>query len=192
MTTTIEKPQVLNLEDFLAQPETKPASEYFNGKVTQKPMPKGKHSVLQVELASAINQQAKPNKLAYALTELRCTFAGRSLVPDIAVIRWENLPRDEDGEISDRFNRHPDWVIEILSQDQPMTLVMEKILFCLQHGTELGWLIDPQTKSITLFQSNSLPKIYLAANSDMEPLTMLAGLDEYHLSVQDIFTWLKV
>jgi len=192
MTTTIEKPQVLSLEDFLTQPETKPASEYFNGKITQKPMPKGKHSVLQVELASAINQQAKPNKLAYALTELRCTFAGRSIVPDIAVIRWENLPRDEDGEISDRFNRHPDWVIKILSQDQPMTLVMEKILFCLQNGTELGWLIDPQTKSITIFQPSSLPKIYLAANSEMEPLIMLEGLDEYHLSVQDIFTWLKV
>ena len=73
-----------------------------------------------------------------------------------------------------------------------MTLVMEKILFCLQHGTELGWLIDPQTKSITIFQPSSLPKIYLAANSEMEPLTMLAGLDEYNLSVQDIFTWLKV
>lgn len=99
MTTTREKPQVLSLENFLTQPETKPASEYFNGNVTQKPMPKGKHSVLQFELASAVNQQAKLNKLAYALTELKCTFAGRSIVLDIAVIRWRNLPRDEDGEM---------------------------------------------------------------------------------------------
>lgn len=191
MIATVEKRQVLSLEEFLAMPETKPASEYFNGQVTQKPMPKGKHSILQVELASAINQQTKPNKLALALTELRCTFAGRSIVPDIAVIRWENLPRDEDGEIADRFERHPDWIIEILSPDQPMTLVMEKILFCLQHGTELGWLIDPQTKSITVFQSG-LPKIYRVANGDMEPLPMLTGLESWKLSVNDIFGWLKV
>ena len=191
MIATVEKRQLLSLEEFLVMPETKPASEYFNGEVTQKPMPKGKHSILQVELASAINQQAKPNKLALALTELRCTFAGGSIVPDIAVIRWENLPRDEDGEIADRFNRHPDWVIEILSPEQPMTLVMEKILFCLQNGTELGWLIDPQTKSITVFQSG-LPKIYRVANCDMEPLPMLTGLEEWKLSVNDIFGWLKV
>lgn len=191
MIATVEKRQVLSLEEFLALPETQPASEYFNGEVTQKPMPIGKHSILQVELASAINQQAKPNKLALALTELRCTFAGRSIVPDIAVIRWENLPRDEDGEIADRFDRHPDWIVEILSPEQPMTLVMEKILFCLQHGTELGWLIDPQTKSITVFQSG-LPKIYRVANGDMEPLPMLTGLEEWNLSVNDIFGWLKV
>ena len=191
MIATGEKRQLLSLEEFLARPETKPASEYFNGEVTQKPMPKGKHSRLQSRLAREIDQFAEEAKIALALTELRCTFAGRSIVPDIAVIRWENLPRDEDGEIADRFERHPDWIVEILSPDQSTTLVMEKILFCLQHGTELGWLIDPQTKSITVFQSG-LPKIYRVANGDMEPLPMLTGLEEWKLSVQDIFGWLKV
>lgn len=47
----------------------------FNGQIYQKPMPQGKHSTLQIELASAINQVAKPKKLAYAFTELRCTFS---------------------------------------------------------------------------------------------------------------------
>ncbi|MBP0029255.1 Uma2 family endonuclease [Roseofilum sp. Guam] len=191
MVTTVEKRKVISLEEFLAQPETKPASEYFNGEVSQKTMPQGKHSILQVELASTINQQAKPNKLAYALTELRCTFAGRSIVPDIAVIRWENLPRDEDGEMANHFDLHPDWIVEILSPDQPMALVMEKILFCLQNGTELGWLIDPKTQSITVFQSG-LPKIYRVAHGDTEPLPMLTGLEEWTLSVNDIFSWLKV
>jgi len=49
-------------------------------------MPQGKHSTIQIELASAINQVGKPQKLAYALTELRCTFGGGSIVPDIAVL----------------------------------------------------------------------------------------------------------
>jgi hypothetical protein len=35
----------LTLEDFLALPETKPASEFIDGKIIQKPMPQGKHSV---------------------------------------------------------------------------------------------------------------------------------------------------
>lgn len=36
--------------------ETKPASEYIDGRIYQKPMPEGKHSTIQTELASAINQ----------------------------------------------------------------------------------------------------------------------------------------
>jgi Uma2 family endonuclease len=40
MTSTASKP--LTLEEFLKLPETKPASEYIDGEIIQKPMPKGK------------------------------------------------------------------------------------------------------------------------------------------------------
>lgn len=39
--------QNLSLDEFLVLPETTPASEYIDGKIYQKPMPKGKHSLLQ-------------------------------------------------------------------------------------------------------------------------------------------------
>ncbi|HEY9703113.1 MAG TPA: Uma2 family endonuclease, partial [Allocoleopsis sp.] len=152
---------------------------------------KGKHSTLQFELASAINQQTKPQKLAYSLPELRCTFANRSIVPDIAVIRWQNLPIDPDGEISDQFNRYPDWIIEIMSPEQSVTLVMEKIIFCLKQGTELGWLIDPSAKSVTVFHQNQLPKVHLVNEGNNEPLAVISGLENWHISAGDIFNWLK-
>ena len=37
----------MTLEEFLKLPETKPASEYIEGEIIQKPMPKTKHSCLQ-------------------------------------------------------------------------------------------------------------------------------------------------
>ncbi|MEO0885680.1 MAG: Uma2 family endonuclease, partial [Cyanobacteria bacterium J06648_10] len=61
----------ISLKEFLALPETKPASEYIDGKVTQKPMPQGEHSSIQVELASAINSSLKKQRIAAAYTELR-------------------------------------------------------------------------------------------------------------------------
>ncbi|MEA5471725.1 Uma2 family endonuclease [Spirulina sp. 06S082] len=45
----------LFLEQFLTLPETKPASEYIEGEIVQKPMPKGKHSRLQLKLCNCIN-----------------------------------------------------------------------------------------------------------------------------------------
>jgi Uma2 family endonuclease len=73
--------KTLTLEEFLKLPETKPASEYINGKVVQKPMPQGKHSKIRGELVSAINAVAKTQRIAKAFPELRCTFGGRSIVP---------------------------------------------------------------------------------------------------------------
>ena len=115
MVNTLTIPETLSLETFLALPETKPAQEYFNSHIYQKPMPQGKHSKLQITLASQINQQAESKRIAYAFTELRCTFAGRSLVPDITVFEWDHIPLDENGEILNKITIAPDWIIEISS-----------------------------------------------------------------------------
>ena len=112
-------------------------------------------------------------------------------MPDIAVIRWENLHKDEDGEIADQFNRCPDWIIEIMSPEQSVTLVMEKIIFCLEQGTELGWLIDPAAKSVTVFQTG-LPKVHLAEKEDLELLTVIKELEAWQITSLDIFAWLKI
>ena len=88
MVFSIESESKLSLEDFLRLPETKPASEYINNSIYQKPMPQGEHSRIQTRLSAAINQAGESQKLALALTELRCTFSGSSIVPDIAVFEW--------------------------------------------------------------------------------------------------------
>jgi Uma2 family endonuclease len=76
MVQTQSKP--LTLDEFLQQPETKPASEYINGQIIQKPMPEGEHSAIQTELPPTINVILKPQRIARAFTELRCTFGNRS------------------------------------------------------------------------------------------------------------------
>lgn len=72
----------LTLDEFLKLPETKPVSEFINGEIIQKPMPQGKHSTVQLDLGSNINIALKPQRIARAYSELRCTFGGRSIVPD--------------------------------------------------------------------------------------------------------------
>ena len=52
----------ISLEEFLVLPETKPSQEYVDGKIIHKPMPKGKHSVIQGELIIALNGVLKPQK----------------------------------------------------------------------------------------------------------------------------------
>jgi|SRR6478672_5083496 len=179
--------KALSLEEFLKLPETKPASEYINGQTIQKPMPKGKHSVIQTELSPAINLVLKPKKIARAFSELRCTFGDRSIVPDISVFLWDRIPRDENGEIANVFLTYPDWVVEILSPDQSQTKVTKKIIHCLNNQTQMGWLIDPEEHSIFVFQPKQQPEVFDEPESVL-PVPSFAN--EIQIKVRDLFAWL--
>ena len=179
--------KALTLAEFLESPETKPASEYINGQIIQKPMPQGKHSAIQGEFVSTINSIVKPQRIARAFPELRCTFGDRSIVPDIVVFTWERIPRDQNGEVSHTFSLAPDWTIEILSPDQSQTRVTKNILHCLKHGTQMGWLIDPDEQTVFVYRSQRETEVFDQPN---EILTMPSFAAELNLAVKDVFAWL--
>jgi Uma2 family endonuclease len=185
MVQTPEK--TITLEEFLALPETKPASEYIDGRIIQKPMPQGKHSVIQGELVTAINSVVKSKKIARAFPELRCTFGGRSTVPDVTVFTWERIPRDENGAIANSFQIAPDWTIEILSPDQNQTKVTRNILHCLKHGTQLGWLIDPEEQSVLVYFPTQQPE-FLEEQAAILPIPQFAR--DFNLTLENLFGWL--
>jgi Uma2 family endonuclease len=179
----------LTLEQFLQLPETEPASEYIDGLIIPKTMPQGEHSAIQSELAPAINTILKPNRIARVFTELRCTFGGRSIVPDITVFRWNRIPRNQTGGVANIFEIAPDWTIEILSPDQNQTKVTKNILHCLQHGTQMGWLIDPADRSVFVYLPDrptmvyDLPKLQLPAPEFAQDFTLTTG---------NLFNWLMM
>lgn len=177
--------QPMTLEAFLQLPETQPASEFIHGAVIQKPMPQGEHSLIQTTFCETINQIAKPQKIALAFPELRCVFGGDAIVPDVAVFRWERIPRTASGRIANRFELHPDWAIEILSPEQSQTKVLGKLLHCSLHGTELGWLIDPDDESILVIFSEQRVQI-LKGESQLPILRDI----ELELTVSQVFDWL--
>ena len=177
----------ITLEEFLGLPETKPASEYIDGQVIQKPMPQGKHSTLQTELSTVINTSLKPRKIARAFSELRCTFGGRSIVPDISVFIWQRIPRDSRGEIANTFLAPPDWTIEILSPEQRQTRVTKNILHCLNRGTQMGWLVDPDEQTIFVYHPMQRLEV-LDGPEQLLPVPAFAN--DLVLKVESIFAWL--
>ncbi len=179
--------KILTLEQFLQRPETKPASEYIDGQVIQKPMPQGKHSAIQGELITAINNVVKPKRIARAFPELRCTFGDRSIVPDIAVLTWERIPRDGDGAIANLFSVAPDWTVEILSPGQSQTKVTKNILHGLKYGTMMGWLIDPTEKTVFAYRANQETEVFdkLSAVIPTPPFAR-----HLQLTVKNLFDWL--
>jgi Uma2 family endonuclease len=180
--------QGLTLEEFLQLPETKPASEYSDGQIIQKPMPQGKHSSIQTELSTAVNLKLKPQQIARAFSELRCTFGQRSIVPDISVFTWPRISRDEKGEVANGFLLAPDWSIEILSPDQNPTKVVRNILYCLAHDTQMAWLIDPEEKSVFVYWADHRIALF-EHDSDVLPVPLFA--ESFSLTLGQLFQWLQ-
>jgi Uma2 family endonuclease len=177
--------QPLTLEEFLKLPETKPASELINGQVIPKPMPQGEHSCLQGKLCETINHIAEATQIAYAFPELRCSFGGESISPDVAVFRWRRIPRQSSGRVLNRFTLPPDWSIEILSPEQSQTRVLGNLLHCVQHGTELGWLIDPDEETVLIIGPDQRVQLLSGAST----LPVLSDID-LDLTVTQLFGWL--
>ena len=110
-----------------------------------------------------------------------------SVVPDVAVFRWDRIPFDTDGEVPDDFLLSPDWTIEILSPDQSSNRVIGNILYCIEHGCQIGWLIDPSDRSILVFRPNQPPQLL----KDNETLPVLPEI-LLKITVVMIFSWLKM
>jgi Uma2 family endonuclease len=178
----------ISLEAFLKLPETKPASEFVDGQIIQKPMPQGKHSTIKGDLVPAINTALKPERIARAYPELRCTFGGRSAVPDVAVFAWDRIPRDDDGKVANVFAIAPNWTIEILSPDQSQTKVVRNILHCLSNGTNMGWLIDPEEELVFVYFADRTLAVFEEKDSIL-PVPEFAAA--FKLTVGKLFGWLE-
>jgi Uma2 family endonuclease len=185
VTLITEKP--ITLAEFLQLPKTKPAQEYIDNKITQKPMPQGKHSRIQGELVTVINSITEQNKTALAFPELRCTFGGKSIVPDIVVLTYDHIPREENGDIANVVSMVPDWMIEIVSPDQNHSTIIKKIVRCLESGCELAWMIDPQEKTIFVYSPQKVT--FFDTDSDILPVPDF--MKELKLTNGDVFSWLK-
>lgn len=183
---TLAPLQNITLKEFLELSwiEDSPAWEYIDGRGIQKPMGGGQHSTLQKRLVAAIDQASSQYE---AFPELRCTFGDRSVVPDIVVVANDQIPLDESGEIAEvGIQFAPPWVIEILSPNQSQTRVTGNILHCLNHGSQLAWLIDPAERSILVYHPDRLPELRM----ENDQLAALEGVS-LELSVNQTFSWLR-
>jgi Uma2 family endonuclease len=177
----------LTLEDFLRLPETEPASEFLDGRIEQKPYAGGPHSLLQCKFLSRLPSSAESPRSGFPFPELRCTFAGWSIVPDVSFFALHRIPRDPDGRVSNDFFLAPDLSIEIVSPEQAIGPLIEKLTFCVENGVRLGWLIDPEARRAMVFERGRDPVTLQKGRLSAEPV--IPGLS---FTVEEVFGWLML
>jgi Uma2 family endonuclease len=161
-------------------PEAKPAFELIDDRLCQKVSPQYDHGRLQLILAGRMATWARGR--GRVATEWRCYLdvAGASLVPDVAYVSYERLPRERRAE-AQQPHLAPDVAIEILSPDDWRQQIDRKIQLYLENGTRLVIEIDPGRRLIVTHDANGT-----TTYADHDVLEH-PSMPEFRLSLDELF-----
>lgn len=138
-------------------PETKPETEWVLGRPLQKVSPQRTHALLQLALASRLDQCTAGRGNTGTEWRFRIAPPGevrRPLVPDVAYVSNERLRPLSDEEV-ETPPLAPDVAVEILSPGDRRVDVNDKIGVYLRAGSSLVIVVDPQRRAVELHDANS-------------------------------------
>ncbi len=97
------------------------------------------HSKLQTRVSACLGARAKQWRIHVFVAQRVQVLATRFRVPDVCVV----LGEEPDEQI---FTAPPFICVEILSKDDTMTQMQERIDDYLQFGVRYVWVLDPRTR----------------------------------------------
>jgi Uma2 family endonuclease len=140
----------VRLEDFLADPGIDERRlELIDGEVYDKPMPTWGHGRTAFLVAQALDPFGYVAVEPRAVIPAAGSFDASSPIPDVAFYR-------EAPPAGDEWMRHPPHVaVEILSPGQSRRDMRAKIDLYLAFGVESVWLVDPDGRSVEVYEGGS-------------------------------------
>ena len=147
MATPVQVP----VEEYLRTSYEGPDAEYVEGEIVYRPMPQRDHADVQFRLCGRMYASQHAHKL-HGFTEIRLRLSPTNIrVADIALFQErpeESIP-----------STPPLVVIEILSADDSMSAVREKLGEYAEWGVRHVWLIDPGHKELYDYGASGLKRV---------------------------------
>lgn len=150
------QPEIITLEQYEDLPESRRV-EVFDGVAYDMASPSQIHQMLSMELSNILYNYIKTKKGACqvfsAPFDVKLSDKPLTLVqPDIMVIC------DKDKLDGKRCNGAPDFIIEIVSPNNPSDDYIRKLYYYKNSGVREYWIVDPRRKTITVnyFEENLL------------------------------------
>jgi Uma2 family endonuclease len=132
--------------------------ELVDAEPTEATPASGRSSRIGGRLYARLADHAEPSGLGWVFPAETgfILFDDRQTVrsPDAAVVLRDKLLEPPDSFVP----LAPDLAVEVLSPSDRMVDAMSKITMYLQAGVRLVWLIDPETRTVTVFRQDTAPK----------------------------------
>ena len=171
--------QTLSAAEYLAMPEEPPYSEYVYGEVVRKMAPQKKHVSLVEELSHFLGGYRR-RVGGFSGAEQRVKFeTERGLeyrLPDYAY--W--APAKPQGP--EETLLPPTLAVEVWSPGETMDSQRAKCRYYRRYGVDIAWLIDPQSRTVEVFEGEP-DGVLLAADGSLQSV-LLPG---FELPLLDLF-----
>jgi len=130
----------------------RPDCDYLEGELLERNVGEAEHSRLQTKIAAWLFTREK--KLGITVyTEQRVQVKARRFrVPDITVMAGE-------GPATGIIRTPPFLCIEILSPEDRLTQMRERVGDYLELGVRFVWVIDPRTRLATIYTTDSVREV---------------------------------
>ena len=150
------QPQITTLEQYEALPEDARA-EVFDGQIYYMSSLSQDHQTLSTELTTILNSYIRNSngacRVFHAPFDVKLSDTPLTVVqPDIMIIC------DKDKLDGKRCNGAPDFIIEIVSPNNPADDYIRKLYYYEHAGVREYWIVDPRRKTVSVnyFEENKL------------------------------------
>ena len=161
--------RLVTADELMQHPEWGPC-ELVRGKVVPVCRPNNEHGMLVAEMSLYVGGFISRHKLGRFFAGDSGVFAGRNpdtvRGPDLHFVRADRWPGK--SALKKFLEVSPDLCIEILSPNDPLWKVEEKVNEYLAIGVPLVWVLDPKTRGAFVYRPN-------AEREEIPPSGVLSG-----------------
>ena len=182
MGTTVEQ-KVWTEKDLTALPDDGHKYELVKGELTMSPTG-FEHGVIAVNLSSALREHVHQHKLGIVCDSSTGFWlkSGNCRSPDVSFLDKEQL-RGLKRPPKKFFQGAPDLAVEILSPEDTMEKLHEKMVEYFENGTRLAWVINPEDQTVLVYHSSQPDKL-LRIDTKLDGESVVPG---FFLSVAQLF-----
>ena len=171
-------PVKMTLEEFLESDLE--GYEYANGELIPRMPTSLKHGKISLKLGSRLLLHVDENRLGNVYPAPTGFRVGeRLLIPDIAFVSIARIPEDTDKASP----IPPDLAVEVVSPTDVLNRIVEKAFAYLEVGTQLVWVVEPKSKTVMVYRSETDIKL-LTRNDTLTGEDVVEG---FACSVAELF-----
>ena len=140
----------MTLEEFLEHDVE--GYEYVKGELVPMAPPSREHGEISVNVIHYLYSYVYQQKLGRLYTaETTFKVGERTAKPDVAFVSTAQLT----GDKTKGFSIPPDLAIEVVSPSDVQSRIAAKVLAYLEAGTRLVWVLEPVSKTVTVYRSET-------------------------------------
>ena len=142
---------LVSVEEYL-HTDYEPDCDYVDGLLVERNVGEKDHAKLQRDILLYFHERRKQWNI-FAIQELRVQVARtRYSVPDICVV----VGPEPDEQI---LTKPPFLCIEVLSPEDRMSRMQQKIADYLKFGVSYIWVVDPQTRQAWIYTAETMREV---------------------------------